>query len=248
MTKRKIINIDENKCNGCGICIPNCPEGALKVIDGKARLVHDLFCDGLGACIGHCPRDAITIQERDAEEYDENKVMANIVKAGKNTIIEHLNHLKDHGLTKYRDQALEFLNEKNIDINCPGSAIRQTSNSNSALKQWPVQLHLLPVKAPFFDNAHLLVCADCVPFAFADFHSKLLHGKSLLIGCPKLDDIEEYAEKLKQIVNENKIKSITVAIMEVPCCYSLYAAVEDAAKELNIPIIKKVISVGGLMQ
>lgn len=272
MPKRKIIKIDEEKCNGCSLCIPNCPEGALQIIDGKARLISDLFCDGLGACIGHCPEGAISIEEREAEPYDEKKVMENIVKQGKNTIKAHLKHLKEHGETKFLDEALDVLKEKGIEIpdleddkmehgtgGCPGAAMREVnteadvsdnSEQASALRQWPVQLNLLPVQAPFFDNSHLLVAADCVPFANANFHSKLLSGKSLVIGCPKLDDVEAYKEKLTEIFKQNKIKSTTVAIMEVPCCYGLYNAVEEAIKASGkkVPLIKEVVGVNGEIQ
>lgn len=265
MVKRKIIRIDEEKCDGCGLCIPNCPEGALQIIDGKVRLVSDLMCDGLGACIGHCPKDAISVEEREAEEYDEKKVMENIVKAGENTIKAHLEHLKDHNQKEYFDQAVEFLKEKGIDVpeikkklpcGCPGTAMKEINKDkdvsdnkeqSSALRQWPVQLTLLPPKAKFFEDAHLLVSADCVPFANANFHSRLLHGKSLVIGCPKLDDIESYKEKFIEIFKSNNVKSVTVAIMEVPCCYGLYAAVEEAMKDSgkNIHIIKEVVSIDG---
>lgn len=270
MVKRKIIEIDEDKCNGCGLCIPNCPEGALQIIDGKVRLVSDLMCDGLGACIGHCPEDAIKVIEREAEPYDEKKVMGNIIKQGKNTIKAHLEHLRDHNETKYLNEALEFLKKKNIKIKlednkmkklsgCPGAAMREVnpgkdvsnnSEQSSALRQWPVQLDLLPAQAPFFENSHLLVCADCVPFANANFHSKLLNGKSLVIGCPKLDDIEDYQEKLTEIFKLNKIKSVTVAIMEVPCCHGLYTSVEQAVKDSKkkIPVIQEVVSVAGEIQ
>lgn len=269
MVKRKIIRIDEAKCDGCGLCIPNCPEGALQIIDNKARLVSDLFCDGLGACIGHCPRSAITVEEREAEPYDEIKVMENIVKQGKNTTKAHLKHLKDHNEMGYYNKAVEFLKRKGLEKDywevenmmqdshgCPGSALREikressnqeSNEQTSALAQWPVQLNLLPVNAPFFNNSHLLVSADCVPFAYPNFHSKLLNGKSLVIGCPKLDDIEVYQEKLAEIFKNNKIKSVTVAIMEVPCCFGLYQAVKQAVEESgkDIPIIKEVVSIDG---
>jgi NAD-dependent dihydropyrimidine dehydrogenase PreA subunit len=273
MVKRKIIKIDSDKCNGCGLCIPNCPEGALQIIDNKARLVSDLSCDGLGACIGHCPEGAIEIEEREAEEYDERKVMETIVTQGDNTIKAHLKHLKDHKQEKYLAQAKEFLKEKNIEIKdeeekmietpcgCPGAAVRETKKEtssdnteikteNSALEQWPVQLHLLPPTAPFFDNAHLLVAADCTPFASGEFHSKLLHGKSLAIGCPKLDDVGAYEEKLTEIFKQNNVKSVTVAIMEVPCCQGLLTTVENAieASGKNIPLIKEVVTLNGAIQ
>ncbi len=267
--KRKIILINEEKCNGCGLCIPDCPEGALQMIDEKARLISDLFCDGLGACIGSCPQNAITIEEREAEPYNERKVMGNIVKQGENTIKAHLKHLKDHNETKFLDEALKFLKEKNIEVpnlddkakenlpcGCPGTAMRKinvdknvskNSEQTSALRQWPIQLNLLPAQAQFFENSHLLISADCVPFANANFHSKLLNGKSLVIGCPKLDDIKAYQEKLTEIFKLNGIKSITVAIMEVPCCYGLYSVVEEAVKDSkkNIPIIKEIVTISG---
>lgn len=264
MVKRKIIKIDEDKCTGCGVCIPNCPEGALQVIDNKARLISDLFCDGLGACIGHCPEGAIKIEEREAEEYSEKKVMENIVKHGANTIKAHLQHLKEHGETKYYNEAVLVLKEKNIEIpseekipcGCPGTMVKEVNQETkagnnakqaSALRQWPIQLGLLPVQAPFFQNTDLLVASDCVAYANANFHSGLLSGKSLVIGCPKLDDIEAYQEKLTQIFQQNDIKSVTVAIMEVPCCYGMYAAVEEAINKSGkkIPLIKKIISVSG---
>ncbi|MFH1210353.1 MAG: 4Fe-4S binding protein [archaeon] len=273
MVRRKIIRIDEEKCNGCGLCIPNCPEGALQVIDDKARLVSDLFCDGLGACLGHCPVDAITVEERDAEPYDERKVMENIVKQGKNTVRAHLKHLREHNEMKFFDEAIGFLKEKGMEKDfeevgnmkeqhshggCPGSAIREIkksgiqsdTESESALAQWPVQLSLLPVQAPFFNNAHLLVSADCVPFANANFHSKLLNGKSLVVGCPKLDDVEAYQEKLTEIFRNNKIKSVTVAIMEVPCCSGLLHAVKAAVEESgkDIPVIHEVVGIDGVIK
>jgi len=266
MAKRKIIAIDEDKCNGCGLCIPNCPEGALQVIDGKVRLISDLFCDGLGACIGYCPQGAIKVIEREAKPYDEKKTMENIVKQGPNTIKAHLLHLKAHGEEKYLLEAISVLKQKklpvpsleegNIPHMCPGSAYRELkpkqaqpgkADQESSLRQWPVQLSLLPVQAPIFSNSHLLISADCVAYANPNFHSKLLYGKSLAIGCPKLDDVDSYIEKLTQIFKGNTIKSVTVAIMEVPCCGGLYYAVETALKNSGkkIPLIKEVVSISG---
>jgi len=275
--KRKIIKIDEEKCNGCSLCIPNCPEGALQIIDGKARLISDLFCDGLGACIGHCPEGAIEIEEREAEEYDEKKVMENIVKQGDNTIKAHLEHLKEHGEENYLNQAIDYLKEQNIEnplkeeidkpplpCGCPGSNMidmrtnekettdeKNTTNSNikqkSELRQWPVQINLVPVNAPYFEEADLLITADCVPFAYANFHSDFLQNKILLIGCPKLDDIEAYKEKITEILKLNNIRSVTVAIMEVPCCFGLKSAVEEAIKNSgkDIPLEQSIITIQG---
>jgi ferredoxin len=260
--KRKIIHIDEEKCNGCGLCLPNCPEGAIQIIDGKARLISDLFCDGLGACLGHCPLDAITIEEREAEPYNERRVMENIMKCGENTIKAHLQHLEEHNETKFLNEAKEYLKEQGVEIKmepcgCPGAAIKEikpedTNNveQTSSLRQWPVQLNLLPPNAPFFENSHLLVAADCVPFANANFHKDLLNGKSLVIGCPKLDNIDDYKEKLTEIFKSNKIKSVTVAIMEVPCCSGLFITVQEAIKESGkeIPLIKEIVSLSGEIQ
>ena len=252
MSRRKIITIDENKCNGCSLCIPNCPEGAIQIIDQKARLISDLFCDGLGACIGHCPQGAITIEEREAVAYDEDKVMANIVKQGPQVIKAHLEHLKKHNELIYLKQAVDFLRKKKINIfldqagehvgntkgQCPGSRVmdlRRTEvdksinvHLNSELAQWPVQLRLVPTQAPYFTDAQLLIAADCVPFAYANFHQDLLKGKMLLVGCPKLDDLSRYQEKLEQIFKNNNIKSVTYAHMEVPCCFGLLPIIKEA--------------------
>jgi len=273
MPKRKIIKIDEDKCNGCGLCIPNCPEGALQVIDGKVRLISDLFCDGLGACVGHCPQGAIMIEEREAEKYDEKKVMDNIVKQGKNTIIAHLNHLKDHNEFGYLKEAMDYLVTKGIKIRpsdlintghsskgvCPGSGVvdsrgkEKTGEKRSApggvcrLGTWPVQLKLVPAFAPFLNGADILVAADCVPFAYADFHEDLLKGKVLLVGCPKLDDVSYYKEKISQMVKNNDIKSITYAHMEVPCCFGLLPAIKEAiaGSGKDVPFTDITISIKG---
>lgn len=257
MKTRKIIHIDEEKCNGCGQCIPNCPEGAIQIIDNKARLVSDLFCDGLGACLGYCPQQAITIEERPAEAYDEKKVMANIVKAGPNTIGAHLKHLKDHNETTYVFQALAYLRENNIALpqmeggcpsgaghagGCPGSRVMQVDRRhditlkkrsagvriNSALTTWPVQLMLVPAYAPYLNNADVLISADCVPFAYANFHQDLLKDKVLLVACPKLDDLDAYRNKLAQIFEHNDVRTLTYAHMEVPCCFGLIGVIQEA--------------------
>ena len=275
MNKRKIIKIDEDKCTGCGQCIPNCREGAIQIIDGKARLVNDIFCDGLGACLGHCPEGAITIEERQAEAYDERKVMENIVKHGANTIKAHLEHLRGHGEEAYLKEALKYLDEKGIKDpsavkelsghhahsgGCPGSAAHDFRNAKStatigavktsgvsALGQWPVQITLINERAPYFKGADLLIAADCVPFAYARFHDDLLKGKILLVGCPKLDDIEAYREKIYNIVKDNDIRSITYAHMEVPCCSGLIGVIEGAiaSSGKNIPFTDTVISIRG---
>jgi ferredoxin len=266
--KRKIVKIDEELCNGCGLCIPNCQEGALQIIDGKARLISDLFCDGLGACLGHCPEEAITIEEREAEAYDEKKVMETISKQGENTIIAHLEHLKSHGETTYYNEALEFLKEKNIHIHtnknnmenhsshcgCPGSKeqdlrteeINEQDSFNgkipSQLRQWPIQMHLISPNASYFKNADVLIAADCTAFAMGAFHPEIMKDKSIAIACPKLDsDTEIYIDKIKSMIDDAKINTLTVAIMEVPCCGGLLRmaqmAVEKATRKVPIKLI-----------
>jgi NAD-dependent dihydropyrimidine dehydrogenase PreA subunit len=269
MAKRQIINIDLDKCTGCGLCIPDCPEGALQIIDGKAHLISDIFCDGLGACIGTCPEGAISTIEREAEEYSERLTMENIIKAGPNVIKAHLKHLNDHAQTKYLAQAIEVLNEKGIqipvyeenkeeDCGCPGTRMKvmepveektnsSTSDNSSALRQWPVQIHLLHPKAPFFENSHLLILADCVAAANPNLHSQLIIGKTVAMGCPKLDDTGAYIEKLSEIIKQNMIKSVTVATMEVPCCGGMIRVAEEAIKlsGKDVPFIKEMISLRG---
>lgn len=213
--KRKIVQIDQDKCNGCGLCIPNCAEGALQIIDGKAQLVSDKHCDGLGACLGHCPQDAIRIIEREAEGFDENIVGA------------------------IRESPLRDKINNSPACACPGSQVHKhhpaptTSNPetvNSQLGHWPIQLHLVPVNAPFFKDADLLIAASCMPFSYGDFHNVMLSGRSLIIACPKLDRTEPYLEKLTEIFKQNDIRSLTVAIMEVPCCQGLLRLVQKALK------------------
>lgn len=278
--KRQIMRIDENKCTGCGNCIPNCPEGALQVIDGKARLISDLFCDGLGACIGTCPEGAITTEEREAEPYNEAKVMENIIAAGPNTIAAHLKHLLDHGETALHAEAVAILKERGLEVpsatasapgcagNCPGSlsrffaskteivadgaATEATSHAPaSALRQWPVQLQLINPNAPYFEGADLLVCADCVPFAYADFHRRLLQGKIVVMFCPKLDKtIDQYVDKLAELFRRRTIRSVTIARMEVPCCGGTERIVEMAlAKAGKTEMVRvSIISIQGELQ
>ncbi len=270
--KRKIIEIDEEKCDGCGLCIPDCPEGALQIIDGKARLVSEIYCDGLGACIGSCPKGAIRVVEREAEPYDERKVMERLLKQGMDVVKAHLKHLKEHGEHKYLKEALDYLNEIGIEnpleeeeeekihpepCACPGSQVRilerkKSDNQllpelSSKLNQWPIQLTLVPVNAPYFENADLLIAADCTAFAYANFHTRFLKRKILLIACPKLDDAEFYREKLTEIFNVNNIKSVTVLHMQVPCCFSLRYIVEEALRNAgkNIKPEVKIISIEG---
>ena len=310
--KRKIITIDDTKCTGCGQCIPDCPEGALQLIEGKARLVSDLFCDGLGACIGTCPEGAISVIERDAAPYDERAVMATIAKQGPATIKAHLEHLVGHGQRDFYNQAVEYLIEQTIPIpdhdnsgvmqskkpaavasseppaerpgkgagpsqapaacppgpdhkhpfaGCPGAAARTidrpaaariprqlVGTTDSALRQWPVQLALLNPAAPFFENADLLISADCAPFAYAGFHTDLLAGRILIIFCPKLDaDIEGYIDKLAELFRIHTIRSVTIARMEVPCCGGVRYVVEKAMERAGakIPLTERTVMING---
>ncbi len=282
--KRKIISIDENKCTGCGQCIPDCPEGALQLIDGKARLVSDLFCDGLGACTGTCPEGAISVIEREAGPYDEKAVMETIVRQGEPVIRAHLEHLAGHGQTDLYRQAIDYLTEHNLAIpehnkgactskpaghnkpdfaGCPGTAAhsiarqprtgpRQPSGTTSSeLRQWPVQLRLLNPGAPYFENADLLVSADCAPFAYAGFHQEILRGKILIIFCPKLDaDIEGYISKLADILSLHTIKSITVVHMEVPCCSGVRYVVDQALEKSGkkVPVKDYTVTINGELE
>ncbi|NHQ59266.1 4Fe-4S binding protein [Chlorobium sp. BLA1] len=280
--KRQIITIDETKCTGCGECIPGCPEGALQVIDGKVRLVSDLFCDGLGACIGHCPTGAMKIESREAEPYDEKRVMhESIAKGGPNVIAAHLSHLIEHNEQVYLQQALEYLKEQGIANplpsssahaphnhgahggGCPGSKMMDFRDSGSssgaapahpaslqvsALRQWPIQLHLVSPQAPYFQGSDLLLAADCAAFAVGDFHAKFMTGKSLGIACPKLDsDMDIYVDKLAAMIDHSNINTITVVIMEVPCCGGLMSIVAEALKRASrkVPVKKVVISLKG---
>lgn len=297
---RKIIQIDEVKCTGCGLCIPNCHEGALQIIDGKARLISDLFCDGLGACLGHCPEGAIEIIEREADAYNETVVMETIVKQGRNTILAHLTHLKDHNEQEFLNEAVAYIKKHNIDLSPEAESKTQTPNifpsmkdamnhtaqqqesscgcgsaktidfridldkvnaavaasaittneviATSELRQWPVQLHLVNPMASYFQGGDVVLAADCVAFAMGDFHSRMLKNKSLAIACPKLDSNKEvYVEKLSTMVSDAKINTLTVPIMEVPCCGGLIQMAKTAVQQSgrNIPIKKIVIGIKG---
>ncbi len=259
--KRDVIKINEEKCTGCGDCIPGCPEGALQVIDNKARLISDLFCDGLGACIGTCPQGAIEIEEREAEPYDEYNVMGNIVKAGPNVIKAHLKHLDDHNEKELLNQAIDFLKKKNIEVpdydkektfacGCPSTMEMDLGDKiessdlpvliGTELRNWPVQLQLLNPNAPYLKNANLLISADCAPFAYANFHQRFLKDKLLIILCPKLDKtIDQYVDKLAEIFEKQDIKSISIVHMEVPCCSGIEVIVQRALEKAGKNIIVK---------
>jgi len=232
MVMRQIIRIDQDKCDGCGLCVPACREGAIRIIDGKARLLAERLCDGLGACLGECPRGAITIETRQAEEFDESAVAAHLGGAG---------HGREAGLPQGSPPATE------AGSGCPAARFARLEReapspadlpagdlpdgmSRSELGHWPVQLRLLPATAPVLRGAHLLVAADCVPVAYADFHRRLLHGRAVVIACPKLDDPGGYVEKLAAVFGSARPASVTVAHMEVPCCTGILRMVLQARR------------------
>ena len=226
MAKRQIVKIDQEKCDGCGLCVPSCAEGAIVIVDGKAQLLADKFCDGLGACLGECPVGALTIEERDTEEF---------VGPAPGAPGEH-----GHQAAAAKPQATPAQEA----FVCPGSAMRQFAPAAapeagaSALSHWPVKLRLVSPKAPFFKGAELLVAADCGPFAAGDFHARYLSGKAVVCGCPKFDDLEESVAKLAAIFKENDVKGVTIVNMEVPCCQGLIEAVRRAlqASSKRLPV------------
>ncbi|NPV38024.1 4Fe-4S dicluster domain-containing ferredoxin protein [Brevinematales bacterium NS] len=247
--KRQMIVIDQEKCNGCGLCIPNCPEGALQLIDGKARLVSEFYCDGLGACVGVCPENALHVEEREALPYDETRVIENIIPQGRNVIDAHLKHLVSHNQWKDYEIALRILSEKKIPFthfDFPPKTSLSLSKEYEAytLTNWPIQLHLVNSSNELWNNAHILLASDCTAFSLPGFHSHL-KNKKLLIACPKLDSHQEiYLEKLSTIFEKSAPASFTIMVMEVPCCRGL-AFLAKKAREMsgnNLPL--KVITVG----
>jgi len=288
---REIVHIDEELCNGCGDCVPACHEGALQIIDNKARLVSDLMCDGLGACLGHCPQGAITIEKREAQPYNETEVMKIMVEKGENTVVAHLQHLKDHQEFEFLKEGVQFLknNESNINFDihkvmqrvhnngkqqtgheqvkpmhhahsgggCPGSQSMSFAaqgitldegdqvSGRSELKQWPVQMHLINPQASYFQNSDLLVAADCVAFSLGNFHQKWLKDKTVAIACPKLDSgMEVYINKLTSLIDDAKINTMTVMIMQVPCCGGLLQMVQTAVQNASRKVPVKAVVVG----
>lgn len=233
-TLRKIVKIDEEKCNGCGACVPSCAEGALQIIDGKAKLISEIYCDGLGACLGECPEGAIIIEEREAQEFNEE-----VVKL-------HLQAEQPSG--------------EELPLGCPSARVTQFARQEtteavtdtaapqpSMLTQWPIQLTLVPPRAPFLQGTDLLLAADCVPFAYAGFHQEFLKNHSLLITCPKLDDYQAHLKKLTDILSFAQLKSLTVVHMEVPCCFGLVHMAQQAIKASgkDIPFKEVTIAVEG---
>lgn len=252
MAVRNIIKIDENKCNGCGLCVSACAEGAIQIVNGKAKLISETYCDGLGACIGHCPQGAITIEQREAAAFDEKAVH------------EHLARLKNNP-THSKSNPADSAAKKDVDAPqggfvCPGMRAMQfdrtaapapaaasSADRPSQLAQWPVQLHLVNPAAPYFAGAEIVLTADCVPFAMADFHEKILAGRAIAVACPKLDDTSPYLEKLVAIIQKNQPKKLIVAHMEVPCCSGLVRLAKQAiaASGLDVPFEDITVSLRG---
>lgn len=281
MAERSIIEIDQERCDGCGSCETGCPEGALKVIDGKARLVGESLCDGLGACMGRCPRDAIRVIKKDAEAYDEIAVLREILPLGPEALLAHLDHLDRHGQDLYIGQAVGYLRSAHLSVPAKferfgrersplfskprgtferaGAKASERSgpprlsagfpdapSGKSALRNWPIQLHLANPKAAHFEGADLVIAADCTAFALGSFHADIISGKSLLIACPKLDSGREiYLSKLITLLQQ--ANSVSVVIMEVPCCSGLLKLVQEAraASGTETPLNALVLGIDG---
>jgi ferredoxin len=234
---RQMIKIDEDKCNGCGLCTEACHEAAIEIIDGKAKVIRDDFCDGLGNCLPVCPTGAITFEDREAAAYDQSAVDAHLARTNPAKALEHAQAHAPHA------------------GGCPGMQARQLSpkaatptaaaktTQESQLRQWPVQIKLVPINAPYYQGAHLLIAADCTAYAYANFHEEFIKNHIAIIGCPKLDDID-YSEKLTAIIRENDIKSVTIVRMEVPCCGGISHAATVALKESGKFIPWNIVTIG----
>jgi len=247
--KRKIITINEELCDGCGNCVSACSEGALQIVDGKARLVKEDFCDGFGDCIGECPTGALVIEEKESRQFDLEAAKEYLLKTkGKEAVWRMEEAQKKH----------EGKEHKPLPCGCPGSmaqaikwiepiAESKHQKLEPQLRNWPVQISLLPLNAPYYQGADLLVAADCCAYTYAGFHNDFIKGHILAIGCPKLDNANAYKEKLATVLSENDIKSVTVTYMEVPCCAGLVKLIEDAVKKSgkNIPVKKTKIGIQG---
>ena len=260
--KRQIIRIDEDLCDGCEQCIPACPEGALQIIDGVAKVVKEGFCDGLGACLGDCPQGALSIEEKEVDEYDEDGVIAHLKENAPDRLDDHMKHLQEHGMAPAENKSelklpagggcpsarlMQWGTEGNGGAAAAGGGATAPAQLASELRQWPIQLHLVNPVAPYFKDADLVLVADCVPFAYANFHNDFLKGKAIAIACPKLDDTRPYIQKLTQMVDSANLKSMKVVVMEVPCCTGLVGMAREAVAgaKRSIPLEYVVISLKG---
>lgn len=250
MSIRKVVHIDEELCTGCGACVPSCAEGAIQVIDGKARLVADRLCDGLGACLGECPEGALTVEEREADAFDEVAVENHLVQQQKAAPSESepnpVHHGHAHGFTGGcpGSRVMQFKAPSDAEPQSPAAPSLQPSE----LRQWPIQLHLVPPTAPYYEGADVLLAADCTAFVLGGFHANFLKGRSLAIACPKLDQgMEIYREKLTAMIDKAKINTLTVLIMQVPCCSGLLHIALEASSNASrkVPIKRVVVGVKG---
>jgi NAD-dependent dihydropyrimidine dehydrogenase PreA subunit len=250
---RKMVKIDEELCNGCGDCVPGCAEGAIQIIDGKAKLLADNLCDGLGACLGDCPLGAITIEEREADEFDETAVEDHLKSIGREAQPHH--HEQPAAPAGGGCPSAAVKSFEPPAGGCPSARMMNFDETKeeegsavgsrpSRLAQWPIQLHLVPPTAPFFQNADVVLAADCAPFAYADFQEDLLKGKALAIACPKLDDTSPYVDKLTAMITQSNIKSLTVVHMEVPCCNGLIAMARQAVANSGQDIPLETVCIG----
>ncbi len=242
---RNIIEIDEELCNGCGVCVPSCAEGALEIIDGKARIIGEKYCDGLGACLGECPEGALTIVEREVEDYDHQAVEELLAKqkaARKKEVSAPSCACSGPSLVAAPAPTLTPCQQANK----PVSGLTPMAGG-SALTHWPLQIRLVPPTAPFLKGADLLVAADCTAFAYPHFHGELLKGKVVLVGCPKFDEVDMYVQKFRDIFATAELASVTIAIMEVPCCSGMRSIIQEALKRAgaDIPVKEVVISTRG---
>jgi len=236
--RRKIVEIDEALCTGCGQCIVDCAESALRIVDGKARLVADKYCDGLGACLKGCPTGALKIVERDAVDFDEEAVQELLRQQ------KAQGERPSHGCPSAALQSFNQSSNAQTPCQKANQVTSLQSAGASALSHWPVQIRLVPPNAPFLNNADLLIAADCVPIAYAGFHQDLLSGRAVMMGCPKFDDGEAYVQKFTDILTQGKVKSLLVAIMEVPCCQGMAAIVKKAVQATGVTIAANLAVIG----